>query len=229
MQSFLMLIVDYGRKARWLRFFEAVLDADGTPIKRNQDIVLSLILEFRGQVIDIDCDYSEPHFMLPEDDARNGMSRIDLMAEDEHKQQYASLLCYHASCIDLLAMCARGKNPTAKVLLFPVLPLKFIVYNLLTCAQGNPKSGKKVCADTAHYVKTPWCKVPTDVYLSCNDSSAMRQLLSTPNLFADSSFSRAASVTSVFASANLRSGVTDSFQYEHRIIGSVMQVKNPKY
>jgi hypothetical protein len=218
-----MLIVDYGRKARWLRFFEAVLDADGTPIKRNQDIVLSLLLEYRGQVIDLDCDYSEAHHMLPDTDERNGMSRIDLMAEDDHKRKYGSLLRYHVTCIDLMALCARGKNPTAKVLLFPVVPLRYIIYNILTCARGKPKSGKKVDLDTAHYVKTAWCKILIDVYLSCNDGSAIRQLLNTPNMFADASFGKQNSIVEL-SSNNLATLSGEALFYDHEIHGSVMQV-----
>ncbi|KAJ1466356.1 hypothetical protein T484DRAFT_1861897 [Baffinella frigidus] len=44
-RHFISAILTWGRKARWLNFFQVFLEVNGSPFKRNQDVILRLVLE----------------------------------------------------------------------------------------------------------------------------------------------------------------------------------------
>lgn len=117
-------IILWGRKPRWLRFFKVMLEINGAPLKRNQDLVLRLLLQVKEAVVDLTGDYTDCKY-LSRSNPRWGKSRASLMQEQDHKKEpLQSLLIYHVTSLDILSMCTKGKNPAAKQKVFQIVPLK---------------------------------------------------------------------------------------------------------
>ena len=57
-KHFVYAISVWGRRSRWLTFFLTFLIIEDRPVKRNQDMILRLLLEEKEAVLDLDCDYS---------------------------------------------------------------------------------------------------------------------------------------------------------------------------
>ena len=57
-RHFIFSVRVWGRRARWLTFFLIFLTIKDRPIKRNQDMILRLLLEDKEAVLDLECDYS---------------------------------------------------------------------------------------------------------------------------------------------------------------------------
>ena len=130
-RRFVNAIKVWGRRARWLLFFQVFIAVKGRPIKRNQDIVLRLLLEDSDAVLDLTCDYSQPDCRLSKNDERFGMTRIDLMAEADHKRAVFSLLQYHKATLSMLAMLAAGKNAENQGKICGLVPFATITDNIL--------------------------------------------------------------------------------------------------
>lgn len=124
--SFLCKYIDaiktWGRRAQWLSVFQAFMIIGGKPIKRNQDMILNLVLE-EAEILDLDCDYKNSSHLSASDE-RNGLSRLDLMAQNDHKRPIYSLLKYHTACVDLLAAASAGKNPDVSIVYVVLLNLR---------------------------------------------------------------------------------------------------------
>ncbi|KAJ1488130.1 hypothetical protein T484DRAFT_1784348 [Baffinella frigidus] len=131
MRHFMTAIHTWGRKARWLRFFEVFLEIGGIPFRRNQDLILRLVMEDWDALLDLSCDYSQPNQDLPQSDPRQatlggvcmmilllsraqGATLLQLIQNGEHRMEVRSLVKYHFSSINLLALCAAGKNAMNK-------------------------------------------------------------------------------------------------------------------
>ena len=162
-RHFIYAILTWGRKPRWLSFFEVFLAINGSPAKRNQDIILRLLLEDRDSLIDLDCDYSVEGARLSKSDERAGKKRLDLLLAADHKRKVASLLKYHYVSVDLLAKCCEGKNPANKAKVATLIPLDVMLDNVLYC---HLTDGGTVCEeldyDAACYIK----QVLTRLYLT---------------------------------------------------------------
>ena len=181
-EHFIHSILTWGRKPRWLSFFEVFISVNGTISKRNQDKILRLMME-ESSLLDLDCDYTDTNFLSPKDE-RYGKKRLDLMIIRDHKRKVASLLKYHYVSIDMLAQCCMGKNPLNKTKVASKLPFETILDNILEC---NLKPDGSVCEevdyDTVCYVKKVWVRLLLEVYLDSVESSAIRDVLGSTRIW----------------------------------------------
>ena len=92
-------------------------------------LVIDLILNDEA-VMDLECDYRSST-QLAASDQRNGLSRLDLMAQNEHKRDIFSLLQYHVRYVELLAAATLGKNPDAKAKVAASVPLDHMLACIL--------------------------------------------------------------------------------------------------
>jgi len=88
-RRFCTAIQTWGRKARWLRIFEVLLFVNGWPFKRNQDLVLRILLEDWEWLLDLKCDYRSSRF-LPRNDPRLGKTLLDLIQDGDHRLKVTS-------------------------------------------------------------------------------------------------------------------------------------------
>jgi hypothetical protein len=113
------------------RFFQAFILVNGNPIKRNQDLVLRLLMEDSEAVLDLSCDYSTADCRLSKRDERYGKTRLQLMADGDHKRAVFSLLDYHSATVTLLASLAGGKNAENQGKILSLLPFSAVTGNIL--------------------------------------------------------------------------------------------------
>jgi hypothetical protein len=92
-----------------MSFFQVFIIVNGKPIKKNQDLILRILLEDSDSVIDLECDYSAADCSLSKNDERYGKTRVDLIADKDHQRPVFSLLKYHKATLRVLSMCATGK------------------------------------------------------------------------------------------------------------------------
>ena len=131
---FVESVVHYGKKARWMDFLSALVIVQGRPIKRNQDLVVRVIMEqeqaCEESVLELDGDQGGSGELSLEGDKK----RSQLMLEREDLEMGPeSHLLYHTRCVFLLAN-ACVNNVSAQNKLREVLPLNMI---LGTCGRGH--------------------------------------------------------------------------------------------
>ena len=176
-RHFTYCILTWGRKPRWLQFFEVFLSINGNPSKRNQDMILRLLLEEKDALIDLSCDYVESEFLC-KTDVRYGKKRLDLLLACDHKRKVGSLLKYHYVSVDTLARCCTGKNPANKAKIAALIPFETILDNILEChLQDDTKMAHPdIDYDALCYVKQVWTKLTQDAFWSSLDSHAVREV-----------------------------------------------------
>jgi hypothetical protein len=179
-RHFVYCILTYGRKPRWLAFFEVFISIRGNPSRRNQDKILRLLLEEREAVIDLECDYTSSPY-LSKMDERTGMKRLDLMIKRDHKIKIGSLLKYHYVSVSMLAKCCTGRNAACKSKVSSLVGFDVILNTILNCHLKD--DGKTSALDTgeldydaACYVKHAWTQLMEDAFLSSFDSLAVRMV-----------------------------------------------------
>ena len=78
LRKFVQTIVRYGKRARWLHFLETFVVVNGRPLKRNQDMIMRLLLQEEDEVVlELDGDQ--------EGEREGDKSRASLMMEREHE------------------------------------------------------------------------------------------------------------------------------------------------
>ena len=179
-RHFVYCILTYGRKPRWLKFFEVFLSIRGNPSRRNQEKILRLLLEEREAVIDLECNYTSSPY-LSKTDERTGMKRLDLMIKRDHKIKIGSLLKYHYISLSILAKCCTGRNAACKSKVSSLVGFDVILNNILNCHLKD--DGKTSALDTGEldydttcYVKQAWTQLMEDAFLSSFDSLAVRMV-----------------------------------------------------
>ena len=178
-RHFVQAILTWGRKARWLNFFEVFLEIDGSPFKRNQDLVLRLIMEEWDMLIDLQCDYRAKSAHLPSSDPRNGKALLDLIKDGDHLMPVRSLVKYHYGSINLLALCAAGKAPANKAKIHGLVSMDRIIdaaLDIVVNGAGERESLKGHDLDGVHFVRSAWVKLMTNVYLSSMDTHSITQI-----------------------------------------------------
>ena len=177
-RHFIDAILTWGRKARWLRFFEVFLEVQGSPLKRNQDLLLRMVLDDFDKLIDLECDYRASRF-LPRSDPRTGMTRLELIRDGDHRWKVRSLVKYHFSSVNLLALCAAGKNAVNQARVMMMVSVDTIVDNVINCALRPDmvrESDPEFDWDGVYYVRKAWTKLLTNVYLTSLDTHSTKQL-----------------------------------------------------
>ena len=180
-ESFLRLFINaiktWGRRARWLSFLEVFILVNGQPLKRNQDLILRLLLEEQDTVIDLTCDYSHPACCLSKNDARYGKSRLELIVDKDHQRPIYSLIKYHKASVNLLALCASGKNAQNQGKVGALIPFSDMVKNALFTDVGTGgRIDARAEADALRFVQAPWIGIMADTFLNNNDSHSIRQV-----------------------------------------------------
>jgi len=176
LRHFIFCLKVWGRRARWLSFFQYFILVRGSPVKRNQDLLLRLLME-DVDILDLSCDYSSSDCKLAKSDERFGMTRIQLLLSDDHHRAVFSLLKYHAATLNVLALCCRGKNAENQGKICALLPLDVVTKNILYVDYDT--NGEKVpslTADQIRYVQAPWIGLLVDVYLLNIDSQAIAHI-----------------------------------------------------
>eukprot|EP00294_Goniomonas_avonlea_P006440 CAMPEP_0114565652 /NCGR_PEP_ID=MMETSP0114-20121206/14430_1 /TAXON_ID=31324 /ORGANISM="Goniomonas sp, Strain m" /LENGTH=250 /DNA_ID=CAMNT_0001751925 /DNA_START=1 /DNA_END=750 /DNA_ORIENTATION=+ len=167
LRHFVAMIVERGRHARFLRFLDSLVFVEGEPMKRNQDLVLRLVLDERSSVIDIDGD------RISETGQRT--SRLELLLSGEHLKRLASVVVYHATCVDLLAKCAEGKCPGTEVKLRDMVTWDHCVRNILDLdlrpdgSQADPSEAAvapQVYLDGLRLVRAPFVRLLLNVHIN---------------------------------------------------------------
>ena len=187
-ESFFLLFINsikiWGRRDRWLTFFQPFIVVHGRPLKRNQDLILRLLLEESDAVIDLTCDYSIAGCSLSKNDERFGKRRIDLITDDDHKRPVFSLLKYHQATLNVLSMCCMGKNAENQSKVLSLLTFATIVRNILyTDVRPDGNIEAHAAPDALRFVQTPWIGILVDAFLLNNDSQAIGQLHASDEIF----------------------------------------------
>lgn len=187
LSHFIDSITIWGRKARWLRIFEVFLEIGGFSFKRNQDLVIKLVMDNFEELIDLECDYRNSRF-LPHSDERYGKTRLELIWAGDHKDETRTLVKYHYSSVNLLALLAAGKNAANQGKIMQKVTLDTIIDQIISVPLS--KDGKRVPVGTrgfdydgVYYVRRAWTKLMGNVYLSSLDTHAIAQFQNTRRLW----------------------------------------------
>jgi len=176
LRTFMDAIKVWGRKARWLSFFDVFIVQRGNPMKRNQDLILRLLLEDKEALIDLTCDYTDSPY-LSKSDERFGMSRLDLMVSNDHRRPVFSLLKYHTTALSLVAMCCSGKNTDNQVKVLHMISLETVMRGILDLdLKTDGQRYRPIDPDAIHFVQIGWLRVLTEVYLNSNDPTAIHDV-----------------------------------------------------
>jgi len=178
--------VKYGRRARWLNILEIFLECQGKPIRRNQDLILRMLIDDKDLLIDFTCDYSEGKSnknlqiaqALEMGDTRRGKTRQDLMIDKDHELKIRSLLKYHMTGLRLLGMCAAGKlNQAAKdeCAHIPEISLQRCIQEFLDLdLKPGGSRETRIDQDVLFYVQRPYLRLITNVYLTNFDPKSFK-------------------------------------------------------
>ena len=188
-RQFVVAIKTWGRRARWLSFFQVFIMVHGRPLKRNQDLILRLLMEDSDAVLDLTCDYSVPTCRLSKADARYGKTRLELILDNDHTRPVFSLLQYHRATLSILSMVAAGKNAENMGKLCGMIPFKIILKNILyTNVHADGRVETKARSDALRFVQAPWIRILVDIYLVNNDSLAVGQVQQSDEIFQSTVF-----------------------------------------
>jgi hypothetical protein len=169
-RHFIVAILTWGRKARWLRFFEVFLEIAGQPCRRNQDIILRLVLEDWETLVDLECDYRNSPY-LPRTDLRHGKTMLELIREGEHRMVVRSLVKYHYASLNLLALCCAGKNASNKARVLQMISVNETIDRFIWVGREEDGSrAQDIDADGVHLVRMGWVKLMMHAYLASLDT-----------------------------------------------------------
>jgi len=177
-------IVMWGRRARFLSFFQAFMSVRGKyPIKRSQDLILRLLLDKKAAVLDLTCDYTRSKFLSPRDE-RYGMTRLDLLRADDHKRPIFSLLKYHSATLKTLAMCAFGRNVVNQMKIATEVKIGTILDNILNVdLRHDGTRDNTINPDALRFVQIGWIELLSEVYFSCNDVLLVKEVAHAPQVW----------------------------------------------
>eukprot|EP00803_Ostreobium_quekettii_P004576 evm.model.scf_406EXC.4 EVM.evm.TU.scf_406EXC.4 scf_406EXC:46870-60636(-) len=173
LRKFVHMIVTYGEKkrARWLRFLQAIVVVDGRPVKENQSTVLSLASHYESDF----CSFFNSG-------AAAQSRRIQLLQQEEHlanredgPSAQGSELSYHRACIELLADCCVGKDTTFVVKASGFLTFEGVLQSLLL--YGAPG----VRPQCLRFVLAAYWKFLRHVYFATHTGSTRRSVRAANN------------------------------------------------
>jgi hypothetical protein len=186
--KFIYSIKRFGRRARWLNFFQPFMIMNGkTAVQRNQDVILRLLLDEKEAILDLTCNYKESQY-ITKTDTRYGKTRIELLLENEHQRVQTSLLNYHVATLRILANCCFGKNADNIHKLASVISFSIAVDNILDMDKrddGTPEPN--IDPDAIRFVQTGWVALLADVHFSCseNDLDILNDVQASGRLYDD--------------------------------------------
>ncbi|XP_070192864.1 inositol 1,4,5-trisphosphate-gated calcium channel ITPR1-like isoform X2 [Littorina saxatilis] len=114
-QHFVHSIESHGRHVHYIKFLQTIVKAEGTYIRRCQDLVMAELVSAGEEVL------------LFYNDRGSFMTLIDLMRSERHRTDDRSPLQYHINLVQLLALCTEGKNVYTEIKCHSLLPLDDIV------------------------------------------------------------------------------------------------------
>jgi len=184
--KFVASIKKCGRRARWLSFFQPfMIMREKIPVKRNQDVILRVLLDDKEAVLDLTCDYrSSPY--LSKSDERYGKTRIDLLLENDHKRAIFSLLQYHVATLKTLCASAFGKNTENINKIGDFIPFSMAVNSILDVdVRENGVREQNINPDAIRFVQVGWVQLLADVHFSCsgNDTSIVQDILASSRIW----------------------------------------------
>jgi hypothetical protein len=189
LRDFIVAITKWGRRARWLSFFQVFIIIKDRPLKRNQDMILRLLLDEQEAVLDLDCDYSRKGSgakYLSVNDERFGKTRIQLLLENDHLRPESSLLKYHSVTLKLLAGCAFGKNAENQNEIGTLVNCEHILWNILDLDKlPNGDRERQINADALRFVREAWITLLNDLIFQCQatDSVTIKQVAASKRIF----------------------------------------------
>jgi len=197
--NFVWCIKTWGRRARWLSFFQAFILINGnSPVKSAQDIILKLLIGEKEAVLDLTCDYRNTQY-LSRADPRYGKTRIDLLLQNDHKRPVFSLIKYHCAAVRLLAACAFGRHEENQARIMNLISIDEVVNNILDIdLHGNGVQETNINQDAVRLVQAPWVALLTDVYLTCNDTEIIKDVARLDRVWGDNSRPSNMSLFSLF-------------------------------
>ena len=204
LRTFINLLVDHGRRPRWLKMIQPLLIIDGEGIKVNQGTVMGLLLDEAFEVLDfgdftgqpkdsnrLDRDSRFPTVLslayMRQINKDKG-SRYNLMLAEEFKKP-GSKLEYHTQCIELLAACAHGDSHAPVTRLRKVFKWNDCVSNILDLDVTAHSRSNKLSQEALHRVKAPFLRLLTEVYFNIRFEK-IPGMQSTQNIEAGSLFPR---------------------------------------
>ncbi|KAK4321538.1 hypothetical protein Pmani_007659 [Petrolisthes manimaculis] len=115
-QHFIHCIETHGRHVQYLKFLQTIVKAEGTFLRRSQDMVMQEV----SAAEDVLVFYNE---------RASFNTFVNMMKEDRNRMDYddSSPLRYHIELVKLLACCTEGKNASTEIKCHSLLPLDDIV------------------------------------------------------------------------------------------------------
>jgi len=138
-RHFSEIIANRGQFPRYLRFLQIIITPEGRSLKRNQDLVLKMLLK-RGDKI----------FVLF-DDPEGKKERNKLFAEREHEKDPEGKLNYHAVLLSLMSDIVGNHNQLAEAKCSAIIPFD------VCCATLKDKD----CPD---FIKASWTEFFRECY-----------------------------------------------------------------
>ena len=176
-------ILTFGRRSRWLKLLMAFTKLGDVPFKKNQNIVMIMLLEHQEKVLDLTADYrpseANPNVAcINSSDSRMGKTHIDLMRDADHiKYPYFSLLEYHVCSIQILAQCAAGKHRVNKDNVVRLVPLEKCIDKILRLdILEDGTRADDLDMDTLSHVKQCWLELLVEVFFRSDDAAVMYQV-----------------------------------------------------
>ncbi|XP_076468931.1 inositol 1,4,5-trisphosphate-gated calcium channel ITPR1-like isoform X4 [Babylonia areolata] len=114
-QHFVHCIESHGRHVHYVKFLQTIVKAEGTYIRRVQDLVMAELVSAGEEVL------------LFYSDRGTYSTLSDLMRSERHRTDDRSPLQYHINLVQLLALCTEGKNVYTEIKCHSLLPLDDIV------------------------------------------------------------------------------------------------------
>ncbi|XP_064633177.1 inositol 1,4,5-trisphosphate receptor-like isoform X3 [Lineus longissimus] len=114
-QHFVHCIETHGRHVQYLRFLQTIVKAEGSFIRKCQDMVMAELVNVGEEVL------------LFYNDKASFQMLIELMQSERHRMDESSPLMYHINLVKLLACCTEGKNVYTEIKCHSLLPLDDIV------------------------------------------------------------------------------------------------------
>jgi hypothetical protein len=139
-RHFVTIISERGQFPRYLQFFRIITMPEGRPLKRNQDLILKLMLE------------KDESVFIFFNDSEGRRQRQELIKANDHIKNEEGILNFHIVQLQLLTDLVAGQNHMAEVKCQSMLPLSDCVEHIIE--KGLP-----------WFIKAPWLEFIRECYL----------------------------------------------------------------